>query len=164
MSEFDDNRVRVQVQDKPQVRLSVIDAGPRRAGPVLFFVQGAGGHALQWVNQLRYFSQRTRCIAPDLRGHGESDKPRDGYTVDAITDDLVAVLDRLEIREPVVLGHATIGSTSYGLLGFTAVGSALGAMVGAWLMTDKLKREHVKLVIGVVLLGIAAKMVWGLLA
>ena len=62
------------------------------------------------------------------------------------------------------LGHATIGSTSYGLLGFTAVGSALGAMVGAWLMTDKLKREHVKLVIGVVLLGIAAKMVWGLLA
>jgi len=37
-------------------------------------------------------------------------------------------------------------------------------MVGAWLMTDKLKREHVKLIIGVVLLGIAAKMVWGLLA
>jgi len=62
------------------------------------------------------------------------------------------------------LGHASIGSTSYGLLGFTAVGSALGALVGAWLMTDKLKREHVKLVIGVVLLGIAAKMVWGLLA
>ena len=62
------------------------------------------------------------------------------------------------------LGHATIGSMSYGLLGFTAVGSALGAMVGAWLMTDKLKREHVKLIIGIVLLGIAAKMVWGLLA
>jgi uncharacterized membrane protein YfcA len=61
------------------------------------------------------------------------------------------------------LGHATIGSMSYGLLGFTAVGSALGAMVGAWLMTDKLKREHVKLIIGVVLLGIAAKMVCGLL-
>lgn len=61
-------------------------------------------------------------------------------------------------------GHATIGSMSYGLLGFTAVGSALGALVGAWLMTDKLKRKHVKLIIGVVLLGIAAKMIWGLLA
>jgi len=61
-------------------------------------------------------------------------------------------------------GHATVGSMSYGLLGFTAVGAALGAVVGAWLMTDKLKREHVKLTIGVVLLGIAAKMVWGLLA
>jgi uncharacterized membrane protein YfcA len=61
------------------------------------------------------------------------------------------------------LGHATIGSMSHSLLGFTAVGSALGAMVGAWLMTDKLRREHVKLIIGVVLLAIAAKMVWGLL-
>ncbi len=62
------------------------------------------------------------------------------------------------------LGHATVGSMSYALLGFTAIGSALGAMVGAWLMTDKLKRKHVKLIIGVVLFGIAAKMVWGLLA
>lgn len=62
------------------------------------------------------------------------------------------------------LGHATIGSMSYGLLGLTAVGSALGAVVGAWLMTDKLKGEHVKLIIAIVLLGIAAKMVWGLLA
>jgi uncharacterized membrane protein YfcA len=37
-------------------------------------------------------------------------------------------------------------------------------MAGALLMTDKLKREHVKLILGVVLLGIAAKMVWRLLA
>ena len=60
------------------------------------------------------------------------------------------------------LGHASLGTMSYSLLGFTAVGSAVGAMVGAWLMTDKLKREQVKLIIGVVLLGIAAKMVWTL--
>ncbi|MBW2732699.1 MAG: sulfite exporter TauE/SafE family protein [Deltaproteobacteria bacterium] len=60
------------------------------------------------------------------------------------------------------LGHASLGGMSYGLLGFTAVGSAVGAVVGAWLMTEKLKRQHVKLIIGVVLLGIAAKMVWGL--
>ncbi len=60
------------------------------------------------------------------------------------------------------LGHASLGGMSYGLLGFTAVGSAVGAVVGAWLMTEKLKRQHVKLIIGVVLLGIAAKMVRGL--
>ncbi len=61
------------------------------------------------------------------------------------------------------LGHASVGSVSYSLLGLTAVGSALGAVVGAWLMTDKLKRGQVKIIIGVVLLGIAAKMLWGLL-
>lgn len=61
------------------------------------------------------------------------------------------------------LGHVTVGSISVQLLGFTAVGSALGAIVGAWLMTEKLKRDQVKIVIGIVLLGIAVKMIWNLL-
>jgi uncharacterized membrane protein YfcA len=62
------------------------------------------------------------------------------------------------------LGHATVGNISGSLLGVTAVASALAAVVGAWLMTEKLSRRHVKLVVGIVLLGIAAKMLWGLLA
>jgi len=57
------------------------------------------------------------------------------------------------------LGHATVGHLNTSLLGFTAVGSALGAVVGAWLMTEKLKRKHVKLIIGLVLLAIAVKMI-----
>jgi long-chain acyl-CoA synthetase len=113
MSEFDADRVRVRVQAGPEVELSVIDTGPRDASPALFFVQGAGGHALQWVNQLRHFSQRYRCIAPDLRGHGCSDQPRSGYTVDRMTDDLAAVLDELEVREPVFL----LAHSAGGLLG-----------------------------------------------
>lgn len=103
MDEFVENRVQVRVQSRPVVNLSVIDVGPRDASPVLFFVQGAGGHALQWVNQLDHFSRHYRCIAPDLRGHGHSDKPRRGYTMDRVTEDLVAVLDGLGIRAPVVL-------------------------------------------------------------
>ncbi len=103
MNEFDADRVRVLVQDRPPVYLSVIDAGPRDARTVLFFIQGAGGHALQWVNQLRYFSRRYRCVAPDLRGHGRSDRPRSGYSMDRVTDDLLAVLDGLGLGEPVVL-------------------------------------------------------------
>jgi uncharacterized protein len=61
------------------------------------------------------------------------------------------------------LGHVSIGSINAPLLGLTATGSALGALVGAWLMTEKLKQRQVKLVIGIVLLVIAAKMAWGLL-
>jgi long-chain acyl-CoA synthetase len=113
MSEFDADRVRVQVQDSPAVNLSVIDAGPRDADQVLFFVQGAGGHALQWVNQIRHFSRRYRCIAPDLRGHGRSDQPRDGYTVGQVTRDLIAVLQGLDVQAPVVL----LAHSAGGLLG-----------------------------------------------
>ncbi len=113
MSEFEADRVQVQVQTRPAVHLSVIDAGPRDGRPALFFVQGAGGHALQWVNQLRHFSKHYRCVAPDLRGHGHSDKARDGYTMDRVTDDLVAVLDGLDLQEPVVL----LAHSAGGLLG-----------------------------------------------
>ena len=62
------------------------------------------------------------------------------------------------------LGHASFGHIEVPLLGFTALGSAMGAVGGAWLMTEKLKGKQVKLVIGIVLLGIALKMTWDLLA
>jgi uncharacterized membrane protein YfcA len=61
------------------------------------------------------------------------------------------------------LGHATIGNISVPLLSFTFIGSTLGAVIGAWLVTEKLKREQVKLIIGIVLLGVAVKMIWNLL-
>lgn len=60
------------------------------------------------------------------------------------------------------LGHASVGNIDTALLAYTAIGSAGGAVIGSWLMTDKLKRNQVKIIIGVVLLGIAAKMVWNL--
>ncbi len=61
------------------------------------------------------------------------------------------------------LGHASVGNIDTALLAYTAIGSAGGAVIGSWLMTDKLKRNQVKIIIGVVLLGIAAKMVWNLM-
>ncbi len=61
------------------------------------------------------------------------------------------------------LGHMSLAGMDYALLGWTAAGSAAGAALGSWLMTDKLKGRQVKLLIGVVLLGIAVKMAWGLM-
>lgn len=60
------------------------------------------------------------------------------------------------------LGHASLAGMNYQLLGWTAAGSALGAVVGAWLMTEKLKQHQVKLIIGIVLIGIAIKMIYNL--
>ena len=60
------------------------------------------------------------------------------------------------------LGHATTGGMSYTLLGATGIASALAAVIGAKLMTDKLNRNQVKILIGVVLLAIAGKMTYKL--
>ena len=42
-------------------------------------------------------------------------------------------------------------------------GSVGGAVLGSYLMTDKLNKSQVKLIIGVILLAIAAKMIWKLI-
>ncbi len=59
--------------------------------------------------------------------------------------------------------HATLGGMDYPLLAATAAGAAAGAGLGAWLMTDKLNTRQVKLLIGVILLAVTAKMAWDLI-
>jgi uncharacterized membrane protein YfcA len=61
------------------------------------------------------------------------------------------------------LGHATTGHVNFTLLSFSAIGSIAGALIGSWLMTEKLKSKHVKMIIGIVLYGIAIKMAWGII-
>ncbi len=61
------------------------------------------------------------------------------------------------------LGHASLGAINSDLIAITGVASALGAVVGAWLMTEKLQAKQIKLVIGIVLLLVATKMTWNLL-
>ena len=61
------------------------------------------------------------------------------------------------------LGHLSLAGMDYGLLAWTAGGSAAGAALGSWLMVDRLKGPQVKIIIALVLLGIAAHLAWGLL-
>jgi hypothetical protein len=61
------------------------------------------------------------------------------------------------------LGHWTLAGIDPALLAWTTAGSAGGALVGSWLMVDKLKGRQVKVLIGLVLLAIAGKMAWDLI-
>jgi len=61
------------------------------------------------------------------------------------------------------LGHASIEHINTTLMSFCAIGSISGALLGSWLMVEKLKPIHVKRAIGAVLLVLAAKMLWTLL-
>lgn len=60
-------------------------------------------------------------------------------------------------------GHAAVGAVNWKLLAFAAIGSVAGAILGSWLMHRKLNAGQVKMIIGIVLYAVAAKMAWGLL-
>ena len=56
-----------------------------------------------------------RVLMYDLRAHGNSDRPESGYTVETFVDDLAALLEALEIAEPVYLiGNSFGGTVAYG--------------------------------------------------
>jgi long-chain acyl-CoA synthetase len=111
-------RREVAVSVSPRVHLSVIDVHPEHPRRTLVFIHGFGGQARQWKHQVEAFGLHHRVIAPDLRGHGLSDKPRSVYDVEELLSDLEALLLQLEAKPPLALiGHSFGGAiaTEYAL-------------------------------------------------
>ena len=62
--------------------------------------------------QFDHFSGTQRVITVDLRGHGESDKPQQAYTVTGFAEDLVWLCRQLAVEKPVVVGHSMGGNVA----------------------------------------------------
>ena len=101
----------VVVSRSPDVSLGVIDIDPGFTRGTIVFVHGFGGRATQWKYQLAAFAAEYRVIAPDLRGHVHSSKPRTRYTVDELVEDLARLVESLHISKPFVMaGHSFGGA------------------------------------------------------
>ena len=90
------------------VRLNYIDAGS--GDPALLFVHGFCGQSQLWNAQLSEFGSTNRVVAVDLRGHGQSDKPQQAYTVAAFADDVAWLGEHFGLDRPVLIGHSMGGS------------------------------------------------------
>lgn len=58
--------------------------------PTLFLLSWHSS-AQKWIPQVTYFSQKYKVVTMDLRGTGESDKPKGDYTIDKYVDDVKSV-------------------------------------------------------------------------
>ena len=92
--------------DIPGALLSVADVGQ---GPPILFVHGFPLDHTMWRQQLAEFSRDHRCIAPDLRGFGQSSVTLGKVSMEQFAEDLAALLDTLGITEPVVLCGLSMG-------------------------------------------------------
>ena len=73
------------------------------------FVHGAGGSSSIWFKQIRAFKKEFNVLMLDLRGHGNSkpklkDTFKTKYTFDAITNDILELLDFLDIQKSHFVG------------------------------------------------------------
>jgi pimeloyl-ACP methyl ester carboxylesterase len=86
-------------------RLHVVEAGDPR-GPSILFLHGCSQSWLTWDRQLRSeLARRYRLLAMDLRGHGSSERPRDGYDDSQMwAADVDAAIRELELDRPILCG------------------------------------------------------------
>jgi pimeloyl-ACP methyl ester carboxylesterase len=73
--DFNLYRVNVPIRGLQRVELSVIDIHPEGVEKTFLFVHGYAGVAETWEHQINHFMREARVVAPDLRGHGQSDAP-----------------------------------------------------------------------------------------
>ena len=85
------------------------DWGPKNAQPIVFH-HGWPLSADDWDTQMLYFLDKGyRVIAHDRRGHGRSAQVSDGHDMDHYAADAAAVVEHLDLRNAVHIGHSTGG-------------------------------------------------------
>ncbi|MFZ4215605.1 alpha/beta fold hydrolase, partial [Pantoea endophytica] len=90
-------------------RLFYKDWGDKNAQPVIFS-HGWPLSSDAWDGQMLYLLQQGyRVIALDRRGHGRSDQPSYGNDMDTYADDLAVLLNELDVKNAVLVGHSTGG-------------------------------------------------------
>lgn len=80
------------------------------AGQPVVFSHGWPLSADAWEDQMLFLSSHGyRCIAHDRRGHGRSSQTWDGNEMDTYADDLSVLIEKLNLKDVVLIGHSTGG-------------------------------------------------------
>ncbi len=109
--DFNLYRTDVPIRGLSDVALSVMDIWPQGAARTIMFVHGYAGCAETWEYQINRFVREYRVVAPDLRGHGQSDAPFTQYTMPELVKDVETITEALDFPEKFILvGHSFGGS------------------------------------------------------
>ena len=92
-------------------RIAYREEGDRSAEPLLL-IHGMAGSSRAWVPIIGPLAAKYRVIAPDLLGHGRSDKPRTDYSLGAFAVWLRDLLDELDIPAATLVGHSLGGGVA----------------------------------------------------
>lgn len=79
-------------------------------GPVVTFSHGWPLNADAWDGQMLFLAQNGyRAVAHDRRGHGRSSQASSGNDMNTYADDLAAVIEALDLKDAMLVGHSTGG-------------------------------------------------------
>jgi non-heme chloroperoxidase len=98
----------VEVEEGVRIHAQIVGAGT----PVVLLHGWAFDHRI-WDRQIRVLTDAGHtAIAIDLRGHGRSDRPHQGYGLNRLARDVIAVIAQLDIEPAVLIGWSLGGVTA----------------------------------------------------
>jgi pimeloyl-ACP methyl ester carboxylesterase len=83
--------------------------GAGKGDPALVFVHCGGCNRGFWDGQMAYFAAKHRVVALDLAGYGQSGRGRKEWTMPAFGQDVVSVVEALDLKRVVLIGHSLGG-------------------------------------------------------
>lgn len=78
----------------------------------MVLLHALGEQAASWDDVAPGLAKQFRVVTLDLRGHGASDRPGT-YSFELLRDDVIGVLDHLDLRDIVLIGHSMGGAVAY---------------------------------------------------
>ena len=90
-------------------RVAYRDAG---SGETLLLIHGMAGSSETWRAVIPQLARKYRVVAPDLLGHGQSDKPRGDYSLGAFAVWLRDLLDELGVTRATIVGQSLGGGVA----------------------------------------------------
>ncbi|MEM9731084.1 MAG: alpha/beta fold hydrolase [Myxococcota bacterium] len=81
-------------------------------GPAVLLIHGIGDSADSWRDVIPELARHHTVIAPDLLGHGDSDKPRADYSLAAYANAMRDLLSVLDVHKVSVVGHSLGGGVA----------------------------------------------------
>jgi pimeloyl-ACP methyl ester carboxylesterase len=96
--------------ERDGVKLAYRETGDPHSPLRFLMVHGMTGDHTTWKFQAHFWHDQAHVIAVDLRGRGYSDKPVEDYTLDLMRDDLIFIMESLDFKPVVLMGHSYGGS------------------------------------------------------
>ncbi len=125
-----------------QVRLAYNDIGTGE--PAVVLVHGLFANRTYYAIQAQHLAARHRVLCIDLRGHGESDVPEQGYSLQTLADDVIRVCDELHVTRAVFCGHS-MAVALHAALRRPELAAGVVLLDGAVLMPPDVREQLVRL-------------------
>ena len=101
-----------QFSNTNRIRLHYVTQGE---GELVVLLHGFPEFWYSWRFQIPVLAKKFKVVVPDLRGYNDSDKPKNGYDIDTLTQDVMGLIQGLGYQKAHIVGHDCGGMIAWNI-------------------------------------------------